>query len=43
MRLLREDGTDLTDIVKRRAEIDSARLLVLSAANMTDGVRAKGR
>jgi len=39
---LYEHGTIIANIAKSRAEIDSARLLVLSAAHQIDKVKAKG-
>jgi acyl-CoA dehydrogenase len=39
---LYEHGTIVSDIGRSRAEIDGARLLVLSAAHQIDKVRAKG-
>ncbi|TFK56055.1 acyl-CoA dehydrogenase NM domain-like protein [Heliocybe sulcata] len=39
---LYEHGSVIADIAKCRAEIESSRLLVLSAANQIDKVRAKG-
>ncbi|EJT97585.1 acyl-CoA dehydrogenase NM domain-like protein [Dacryopinax primogenitus] len=39
---LHEHGTIVSNVAKSRAEIDSARLLVLSAANQIDRARAKG-
>ena len=42
MTLRRRLGTVIADIAKSRAEIESARLLVLSAAIQIDKYKAKG-